>query len=76
MYTLQIKTETEIHSERLIVKNAARLFSSTGYNQTTIEMVAERSNVSPVTIYNNFENKTGLLLAVLIEEGAGIKETH
>ena len=60
--------------QRLIVKNAARLFSSTGYNQTTIEMVAERSNVSPVTIYNNFENKTGLLLAVLIEEGAGIKE--
>ena len=59
--------------QRLIVKNAARLFSSTGYNQTTIEMVAERSNVSPVTIYNNFENKTGLLLAVLIEEGAGVK---
>ncbi|MGB1617961.1 MAG: TetR/AcrR family transcriptional regulator [Pseudomonadales bacterium] len=59
--------------QRLIVKNAARLFSSTGYNQTTIEMVAERSNVSPVTIYNNFENKTGLLLAVLIEEGAGAK---
>ena len=32
-------------------------------------MVADRSNVSPATIYNNFENKTGLLLAVLIDEG-------
>lgn len=32
-------------------------------------MVAERSDVSPATIYNYFENKTGLLLAVLIDEG-------
>ena len=35
--------------------------------------MAERSNVSPATIYNNFENKTGLLLAVLIEEGEGVQ---
>jgi len=40
-----------------------------GYDLTAIELVAERSNVSPATIYNNFESKTGLLLAVLIDEG-------
>lgn len=37
-------------------------------------MVAERSNVSPATIYNNFDNKTGLLLAVLIDEGEGVEQ--
>ena len=58
-----------VNRQKLIVANAARLFSSTGYDLTSIELVAERSNVSPATIYNNFENKIGLLLAVLIEEG-------
>jgi AcrR family transcriptional regulator len=37
-------------------------------------MVADRSNVSPATIYNNFENKTGLLLAVLIDEGENAQQ--
>ena len=59
--------------QKLIVATAARLFSSIGYDKTTIELVAERSNVSPATIYNNFENKTGLLLAVLIDEGDEVK---
>ena len=36
-------------------------------------MVAKRSNMSPATIYNNFENKIGLLLAVLIEEGEEVQ---
>ena len=60
--------------QKLIVKNAARLFSSIGYDNTTIESVAERSNVSPATIYNNFENKTGLLRAVLIDEGEDVQQ--
>ena len=59
--------------QKLIVATAARLFSSIGYDKTRIELVAERSNVSPATIYNNFENKTGLLLAVLIDEGDEVK---
>jgi len=56
-----------------VIANAARFFSSIGYDLTTIEMVAERSNMSPATIYNNFENKIGLLLAVLIEEGEEVQ---
>ena len=40
-----------------------------GYRKTTIKLVAERADVSPVTIYNHFEDKTGLLFAVLAEEG-------
>ena len=60
--------------QKLIVANASRLFSSIGYDLTAIELVAERSNVSPATIYNNFQNKTGLLLAVLIDEGEDVKQ--
>ena len=66
---MNLRQANKVNRQKLIVANAARLFSSTGYDLTSVEMVAERSNVSPATIYNNFENKTGLLLAVLIDEG-------
>ena len=66
---MNLRQTNKLNRQKLIVANAARLFSSMGYDNTAIEMVADRSNVSPATIYNNFENKTGLLLAVLIDEG-------
>ena len=66
---MNLRQTNKVNRQKLIVSNAARLFSSIGYDLTSIEMVADRSNVSPATIYNNFENKTGLLLAVLIDEG-------
>ena len=68
-----LRQTNKANRQKLIVANAARLFSSIGYDRTAIELVAERSNVSPATIYNNFENKTGLLLAVLIEEGEDVQ---
>jgi len=66
---MSLRQTNKVNRQKSIVANAARLFSSMGYDRTSIELVAERSNVSPATIYNHFENKTGLLLAVLIDEG-------
>ena len=71
---MSLRQINKANRQKIIVANAARLFSSVGYDLTGIEMVAERSNVSPATIYNNFENKIGLLLAVLAEEGKGVKD--
>ena len=71
---MNLRQTNKANRQKRIVANAARFFSSIGYDLTAIEMVAERSNVSPATIYNNFENKTGLLLAVLIEEGADVQQ--
>ncbi len=71
---MNLRQTNKKNRQKHIVASAARLFSSAGYSKTTIEMVAERSSVSPATIYNNFENKTGLLLAVLIDEGEGVQQ--
>ncbi len=71
---MNLRQTNKANRQKRIVANAARFFSSIGYDLTAIEMVAERSNVSPATIYNNFENKIGLLLAVLIEEGADVQQ--
>jgi AcrR family transcriptional regulator len=71
---MNLRQTNKANRQKRIVANAARFFSSIGYDLTAIEMVSERSDVSPATIYNNFENKTGLLLAVLIEEGADVQQ--
>jgi len=71
---MNLRQTNKAKRQKTIVANAARLFSSIGYDLTAIELVAERSDVSPATIYNNFENKTGLLLAVLIDEGAAVQQ--
>ena len=70
---MDLRQINKANRQKQVIKNAARFFSSIGYDLTTIEMVAERSNMSPATIYNNFENKIGLLLAVLIEEGEEVQ---
>ena len=71
---VSLRQTNKLNRQKRIVANASRLFSSIGYEKTAIELVAERSNVSPATIYNNFENKTGLLLAVLIDEGEDVQK--
>ena len=71
---MNLRQTNKANRKKHIVKNAARLFSSIGYDLTAIEMVAERSNVSPATIYNNFDDKIGLLLAVLIDESEDIQQ--
>ena len=71
---MNLRQINKANRKKHIVKNAARLFSSVGYDLTAIEMVAERSDVSPATIYNNFDDKIGLLLAVLIDESEDIQQ--
>ncbi|MDA9919017.1 TetR/AcrR family transcriptional regulator [Porticoccaceae bacterium] len=71
---MSLRETNKVSRQKRIVANAARFFSSIGYDLTAIEIVAERSNVSPATIYNNFDNKIGLLLAVLIDEGEGVEQ--
>ena len=71
---MNLRQTNKANRKKHIVKNAARLFSSVGYDLTAIEMVAERSDVSPATIYNNFDDKIGLLLAVLIDESEDIQQ--
>ena len=70
---MDLRQVNKANRQKQVIANAARFFSSIGYDLTTIGMVAERSNMSPATIYNNFENKIGLLLAVLIEEGEEVQ---
>lgn len=50
-----------------ILAAAARVFAAQGFHATTVKEVARAADVSVGTIYNAFEDKTALLLAVFDE---------
>jgi AcrR family transcriptional regulator len=47
-----------------IIQAAAELFVQHGYDGTSTEMIAEKAGVSRQTIYNQFESKEALFLAI------------
>lgn len=50
-----------------IIQTSIILFKSFSPNKVSIRDIADKSNVSPVTIYNYFNNKDGLILEVVRE---------
>lgn len=54
--------------ERRILKSAARLFRQSGYEGAKIERIAEAAGVSSGTIYNYYQNKGDLLVAIVAME--------
>lgn len=51
-----------------ILTAAADLFREVGYEGAKIEAIAERAGVSPGTIYNYYQNKGDLLVAIVAME--------
>jgi len=51
-------------SRERIKRAASELFQTHGVKKTSLADIAERASVSPVTIYNHFGNKDGVVKAV------------
>lgn len=51
-----------------ILKASRRLFSKKGYEDTSIDEVAAKAEVSRATLYNYFPNKESLLIGIAEEE--------
>lgn len=49
-----------------VLDAAAALFADRGYEATRIEEIAERALVAPATVYNYFETKPNLLMALAL----------
>ncbi|MGC1527879.1 MAG: TetR family transcriptional regulator [Phormidesmis sp.] len=59
--------EGRLSSRKRIVRSALALFSVRGITATTTKEIAERAGVNEVTLFRQFGNKQGLLLAVMQE---------
>lgn len=54
----------KIQCRNRILKMSRRLFTAKGYEDTTIEDIAEAAEVSKATLYNYFSSKENLLLGI------------
>lgn len=50
-----------------ILKTSRRLFTANGYDETTMDDIAEKAGVSKATVYNYFPNKESLLIGTVNE---------
>jgi AcrR family transcriptional regulator len=63
--TTPIRDKTALLRKQHIVDAAIRVFAAHGYHGATTRDVAKEAGVADGTIYNSFENKAALLLALL-----------
>ncbi|MBR0599934.1 TetR/AcrR family transcriptional regulator [Sinanaerobacter chloroacetimidivorans] len=63
----------KIKCRERILKASRRLFSSKGYENTLIEDVARKAEISKATLYNYFPNKESLLMGIAQDELDQIK---
>ena len=57
----------KINSRKRILKASRKLFSQKGYEETMMEDIAKKAEVSKATIYNYFSNKESLLIGTANE---------
>lgn len=57
----------KINCRKRILKASRKLFSSKGYEETMIEDIAQRAEVSKATVYNYFPSKESLLIGTVDE---------
>lgn len=67
----------EIKKKRVresILNSARELFFSRGFSDTTIKAIAEKAEVAVGTVYNYFESKSGIILAITEEDTSAALE--
>jgi AcrR family transcriptional regulator len=78
---MSLREKKKMLTRDAILDAAEDLFADQGYGQTTIEQIAERAMVAVGTVYNYFDSKAQLLLAMnerdtrdLLEKGDPLVE--
>ena len=68
------RERNKIRCRQRILRASRQLFSAKGYEETTMDDVAERSEVSKATLYNYFPGKDSLLMGIAEAELEQIRE--
>ena len=59
-----LREKQKADRDQRILKAATRLFREVGYDRTKIETIAAKARVSIGTVYNYYQNKGDLLVAI------------
>lgn len=65
--TLSKRESNRINCREMLLKASRRLFTTEGYDETTMGDIAEKAGVSKATVYNYFPNKESLLIGTVNE---------
>ncbi|WP_394890433.1 TetR/AcrR family transcriptional regulator [Mesorhizobium sp. AaZ16] len=68
-----LRSRQRVSREASILKAARAAFAKKDYHSTRIEDIAEAAEVAPATVYNYFQDKGGILLALFLRE---VEERH
>lgn len=63
----------KLRCRRRILRASRELFSARGYEEVTIEDVADKAEISKATLYNYFPSKESLLIGIAEDELADIR---
>lgn len=67
MAVLSLRKRQKLDRSKRILEVARTRFQNEGYGKVTIESIAAEADVSAVTVYNYYETKANLLLALVKE---------
>lgn len=60
-----LREKQKAERERRLLTVASKLFREVGYERTKIDAIAARAELSPGTLYNYYQNKGDLLVAIV-----------
>lgn len=72
--TVSLRNQQKMDRSNRILEVARTRFQNEGYGAVTIESIAAEASVSAVTVYNYYETKANLLLALVKESDARLIE--
>ena len=71
--TAEQNEQIRVASRQRIVDQALALFAEHGYERTSVRMIADAAGISQGLLYNYFDNKQALLLAIFEESVADVR---
>ncbi len=67
-----LREKQKADRRRRMISAASKLFADQGYEATSMEAIAELAEVSVGTVYNYYETKSEILLAIVVDEGESV----
>jgi AcrR family transcriptional regulator len=63
-----LRERKKVARRSLILSRGRELFERLGFDDASVEMIAEAADVSPGTVYNFFPSKIGILMEIQLQE--------
>ncbi|WP_160111789.1 MULTISPECIES: helix-turn-helix domain-containing protein [Paraburkholderia] len=71
-----VRERNKVNTQANILDAARILFAENGYSATSIETIASSAGLSATTLYNHFDMKAQILLAIIAQSDAEMMQSE